>query len=351
MKTRVTGNDNKEAMIAQYEKQIFDLKQLIEISKSLNSTLDFHALIESILYTCMGQMQVMKAGLFTRRDIYEPDLTLHRSHIGFELDSNLNYSIPGSHPLISFLTANFACYTHDELVDAVGDMSDIPGFQHMNPTLIIPLRAKTVVNGIIVLADRIGNQAFAPDEREYLLNIAILAGIAVHNAFLYEITTTDMMTRLKLRHFFQSALLEAKAEAAVNNQPLSLIMCDIDKFKALNDTYGHICGDQMLKAVASTITHSIRQTDVAARYGGEEFVIMLPKTDVETARSIAERIRRNTEEISIPYNGTTVKATLSLGVAHLSADRDTTTKMLVERADKALYMSKRSGRNQVSLAV
>ncbi|AFG36929.1 diguanylate cyclase DgcA [Spirochaeta africana] len=351
MDNQAVEHEKLESQIAEYEKQIFDLKQLIEISKSLNSTLDFHALIESILYTCMGQMQVMKAGLFTRRDIYEPDLTLHRSHIGFELDQELNYTIPGNHPLIAYLTANFGSYTYEEITEAVGDLSDIPGFQDMRPTLIIPLRAKTVVNGIIVLADRIGSQEFSTAEREYLLNIAILAGIAVHNAFLYEITTTDMMTRLKLRHYFQSALLEAKAEATVHNQPLSLIMCDIDKFKPLNDTYGHLCGDQMLKAVANTILNSIRQTDIAARYGGEEFVIMLPDTDPETARCIAERIRRNTEAIELPHEGTTIKTTLSLGVAYLSQDRDTTTKMLVERADKALYMSKRSGRNQVSLAV
>ncbi|THB66406.1 MAG: GGDEF domain-containing protein [Spirochaetaceae bacterium] len=342
---------DKHTIIEDYEKQIFDLKQLIEISKSLNSTLDYHALIESILYTCMGQMQVMKAGLFTRRDIYEPDLTLHRSHIGFELDADLSYCIPGNHKLISFLTGNFACYTFEELEAQLGGLEDIPGFVNMRPKLVIPLRAKTVVNGIIVLADRIAEQEFEKEEREYVLNIAILAGIAVHNAFLYEITTTDMMTRLKLRHYFQSALLEAKAEAAISNQPLSLIMCDIDKFKPLNDTYGHLCGDQMLKEVANTILRSIRQTDIAARYGGEEFIIMLPNTDMETARAVAERIRKNTEKIELPYNDSIITTSMSLGVARLEEDKDSTTKLLIERADQALYISKRSGRNRVSLAV
>lgn len=339
-----------DQLISQYEKQIFDLKQLIEISKSLNSTLDFHALIESILYTCMGQMKVMKAGLFTRRDIYEPDLTLHRSHIGFDLQPDYSYTIPGNHKLITFVTSHFACYTFEEIRQEVGDLSDLPGLIDMHPKLIIPLRAKTVVNGIIVLADRIGGEDFTAEDREYLLNIAALAGIAVHNAFLYEITTTDMMTRLKLRHHFQSSLLEAKAEAAVNNEPLSVIMCDIDKFKPLNDTYGHLCGDQMLKSVANTILSSIRQTDVAARYGGEEFVIMLPNTDLETARAIAERIRYNTEKITLPHEGTTIKTTISLGVAELAQDTDTTTKQLIARADKALYTAKRSGRNQVVIA-
>lgn len=344
-------NAHIQDLVSGYEKQIFDLKQLIEISKSLNSTLDFHALIESILYTCMGQMQVMKAGLFTRRDIYEPDLSLHRSHIGFELDQSLSYFIPGNHRLITFLTSNFACYTFDEIKDSIGNIDDIPGLSKMNPSLIIPLRAKTVVNGIIVLGDRIGSQEFTTEEKEYLLNIAILAGIAVHNAFLYEITTTDMMTRLKLRHYFQSTLLEAKVEAGVNQQPLAVIMCDIDKFKPLNDTYGHLCGDQMLKAVANTILSSIRQTDVAARYGGEEFIIMLPNTDTETARNIAERIRRNTEKIELDHEGTVITTTISLGLAMLKEKEDSSTKLLIERADKALYISKRSGRNQVTITV
>ncbi len=351
MESYELNNLEPQQLIEEYEKQIFDLKQLIEISKSLNSTLDFHALIESILYTCMGQLQVMKAGLFTRRDIYEPDITLHRSHIGFDLNPDLNYCIPGNHKLISFLTSNFSCYTYEELISELGDLDDLPGFTHMQPKLIIPLRAKTVVNGIIVLADRIGEQEFQRQERDYVLNIAILAGIAVHNAFLYEITTTDMMTRLKLRHFFQSTLLEAKAESTINKQPLSLIMCDIDKFKPLNDTYGHLCGDQVLKEVANTILGSIRQTDVAARYGGEEFIIMLPNTDIETARSIAERIRKNTEKLTVRHNGHTITTSMSLGVTSLHQKKDLTTKVLIERADNALYMSKRSGRNRVSVAL
>ena len=342
-----------ELIVDQYEKQIFDLKQLIRISKSLNSTLDYNTLIESILYTCMGQMKVLKAGVFTRKDIYKADLWLHRTQIGFDIDHSVEYMIPESHELLRYLGRNFDAFTLEEMTGLLGKDNSIACLEQLNPSLIVPLRAKNVINGLIVLGERIGVEdefTFSEVEKEYLLNIAVLAGIAVQNAFLYEVTTTDMMTRLKLRHYFQNTLIEAMEVASQNKRPLTVMMIDIDRFKRLNDTYGHVSGDQVLKAVAGAIISSVRQTDLAARYGGEEFVVMYPDTDLETARVIGERIRETIEEMTVEYDGASIGVTVSLGIAEFDEMRDRSSKALVDRADKALYQSKRTGRNKVSLA-
>nr|HPG86606.1 GGDEF domain-containing protein [Spirochaetales bacterium] len=187
-------------------------------------------------------------------------------------------------------------------------------------------------------------------EKEHLLNIAILASIAINNAFLFEMTTTDMMTKLRMKHYFYTVLLEKMEESAFSEKPLSVIMADIDSFKRFNDTYGHSCGDEVLKGVAKLIQSQTRSVDVAARYGGEEFCMLLPDTDAATAKLIAERIRRSVEGMGFDYEGQKIAVTLSLGIAQYDQNRDLTGKSVIDRADKALYASKQAGKNRVSVS-
>ena len=163
-------------------------------------------------------------------------------------------------------------------------------------------------------------------------------------------TTTDMMTRLKMKHFFYTMLLQRMAEAASAARPLSVVMIDIDHFKKFNDTYGHSCGDAVLKQVARLIQANIRGNDLAARYGGEEFCLLLPDADTDRARQAAERVRASIEETHTEYEGKSLAVTVSLGVAQYDVTRDVSGKSLIDRADKALYASKQTGRNRVTVA-
>jgi len=154
---------------------------------------------------------------------------------------------------------------------------------------------------------------------------------------------TDPLTTLSNRKFFDQALAQAMAEAKQKNEPLSLLMCDIDHFKKFNDTYGHLTGDQVLRLVALSV-----KQNVAARYGGEEFVVALPNTSLQSANTVAEHIRRAvmTKELVKRSTGEKLgRVTLSLGAAVLHVQD--TTQTLIDRADKCLYAAKRSGRNRV----
>ncbi len=335
--------------IEQYERKIYGLKQLIEIGKGLNSTLDYNVLIESILLTCMGQMQLFQVGIFLKKGLDLDIYILHRNYKGFDLDHSVEYEIHSNSRLIRFLEEHFRCYTLEELNEIVG-----PGEESMRtlnriaPMLVVPVMGKGKLNGIIILGERINKQHFSESEKEYLLNISSLAGIAIQNAYLYEMATTDMMTKLKLHHYFQAALSEEREKSYRKKIPLSVLLMDIDHFKQVNDTYGHTCGDEVLKAVSKILVDNIRQIDIAARYGGEEFAVILPGTVLEDALSVAERIRKSIEGFEFECNGKRIGVRVSLGVTLYEPNTDIDNKTLIDRADRALYRSKQQGRNRVS---
>ncbi|MHC3994840.1 GGDEF domain-containing protein [Thiomicrolovo sp. ZZH C-3] len=157
----------------------------------------------------------------------------------------------------------------------------------------------------------------------------------------------DALTGLYNRHVLEKQLQTEVGRAERYEHPLSLFMLDIDHFKKINDTYGHHVGDMALRKVAGVLKHTVRQTDFAARYGGEEFVIILPETTHEKAMELAERLR--SEIAAEPYMTSaegSFSLTVSLGVSSLSAHIDTDAKLL-EAADAAMYVAKKTGRNRV----
>jgi len=298
----------------------------------------------------MGQMKVLKAGLFAKKGLDTTYFSLHRNYKGFEVDHATDYSIGEDHPLIKLLSRHFRCYSLDEIRERLGSLRGIEGLASLEPSLVVPLKAKGVINGIIIVGKQITEEGFTDYEKEYVLNIAILAAIAINNAFLFEMTTTDMMTKLKMKHYFYTVLLEKMEQAALSDRPLSIIMIDIDFFKKFNDTYGHQCGDAVLKQVARVIQANVRTVDLAARYGGEEFCVLLPDTDIEHAAAIAQRVRIGVGTMATEYDGRKLSVTISLGAAQYDPARDISGKSLIDRADRALYTSKQTGRDRVTTA-
>ncbi len=349
------NNMSSGEVIEYYEKKIYDLNQLIEISKGLNSTLDCNILIDSILLTCMGQMQLTKAGIFLHKETDPKVLTLHRNYKGFELDHTIEYDIRANSPLVYYLESDFFCYSLEKICSHFSEDSSIATLKRVDPSLILPLKGKERLvgkgrlNGIIILGGRINAGSFTDEEKDYLMHISSLAGIAIHNANLYEMATTDMMTRLKLHHYFQTTLAEERETALRQKTPLSLIMIDIDHFKDFNDTYGHICGDYVLQVVSSIILDNVRQIDIAARYGGEEFIIILPATEMAEASIVAERIRHAIDNKTMEYMGQKMSVKVSVGITQFHPHTDKNNKMAIERVDRALYLAKQNGRNRVEI--
>ena len=172
-----------------------------------------------------------------------------------------------------------------------------------------------------------------------------------------ELSLTDYLTGLFNKRYFQTRFIEEVTRAKRSSYDLSLIFCDIDYFKRINDRFGHHTGDEVLRITAQVLSGSIdelniisrlRKSDIIARYGGEEFVVILPETGKQGAVVAAERLRREIENYTFRLGGEEVHITMSFGVAELSpTDRDHTE--IIKNADYAMYKAKNSGRNRVAV--
>ncbi|WP_312224030.1 PleD family two-component system response regulator [Rhizobium rhizoryzae] len=165
-----------------------------------------------------------------------------------------------------------------------------------------------------------------------------------------ELAVTDGLTGLHNRRYLDNHLKTLFNRAAARSRPLSVCITDIDRFKSVNDTYGHDAGDEILREFARRIRSTVRGADLACRYGGEEFVVVMPDTDAHSAASIAERLRGIIEAapFALPSGGS-LQITASLGIASFTAGVETP-EQLLKNADRALYEAKNSGRNRVVAA-
>jgi two-component system chemotaxis family response regulator WspR len=254
-------------------------------------------------------------------------------------------------------------------------------------TLVKQYRSNHVTRDIpvIVLSTKeepaIKSQAFAAGANDYLVklpdNIELIARIRYHsksylnqvqrdqayralrhsqrqlqekNLVLQRLSNQDGLTGLSNRRYFDE-YIEAQWKLAIREQnPISMLMIDVDCFKQYNDTYGHLKGDEVLKSIAEVMQQRfLRPTDLTARFGGEEFVVVMPATPLAPIQAMGESLRRSVEELGIPHRGSTVGAyiTVSIGGASMLPQSTESFLMLIDLADEALYQAKSLGKNQV----
>jgi len=226
----------------------------------------------------------------------------------------------------------------------------IPGFKETQSELCLPLIAFEEPLGVLVL-DSAQPDNFRDEDVRVLQSVADICAVGIRNAMqLHQAKTmasTDGLTGIYNRRGFETRIIETLAAADRNGLGLSLLIIDIDHFKRLNDEFGHLLGDEVLRQVAKVFTQQLRKNDVVCRYGGAEFAILLPETMSDRAHAVAEKLRRVVAEYQFP--GVPRAVTISLGIADCpthAATRDE----LVRAADEALYAAKQNGRNRVEIA-
>ena len=236
--------------------------------------------------------------------------------------------------------------------DVARDPRYIPGVPGARSEMAVPIRMKDRVLGVLNV-ESLRPSAFTDDDLRVLQMVADQAAVAIQNARLMGLTAhlaaTDGLTELyNHRHFIQQLQLRLQ-RARQTGMPLSLVLIDLDDFKAFNDRFGHLVGDEVLRAVGQLVRQSVRRTDVAARYGGEEFAVLLPDTDVEAAWAFAQRIRAALPQLGgfvrqLTEGGPPLSASIGVASYPLHA-RDW--RELLQRADEACYRAKREGKDRV----
>jgi len=237
-------------------------------------------------------------------------------------------------------------------VDLPSDIRLDGGLVQFRPRTIValPLHTRLVPIGVVVLAST------APiDDRQDLLiqqllpNFAVALNNALSHERLQRVAAIDPLTGLYNRRFGLERLSQEFSRSVRSNEPLGVVLFDIDHFKSVNDTYGHQVGDDVLKSIAQNVKDVLREGDTLMRYGGEEFLVVLPGAGDADLRTLGERMRRIVESSVIFDSGTEVRVTISLGGISFPSTDAANLDDLIRKADAAMYNAKKTGRNRLTL--
>lgn len=338
------------AVKAYKNRDAVDLTSVIKASQAISEEIEYRSLIKKLIKILIENAGAQKVILLKKK---EEELTIEATYqIGDEEPTiaerkNLEKYVPLSMIKLAERTA-------ETLVISDAQKSEFRNDAYVKTVqpksvFCIPLVHQGTVRRILYFENNLAVGAFTPEKVEMINMLSAQMVISIENAELYQRAVTDGLTQIFNRGFFDNYLSKSVYEAQRYNEKLSILLMDIDCFKKINDIYGHQIGDLVLKNAAKNIAGLIRKSDIVARYGGEEFVVLLPKTGIDGAKDLAEKIRGTIEnafvEYADSYRKLQLKVTISIGTAELQKDDDTNS--FVEKADKNLYIAKETGRNKV----
>lgn len=322
---------------------------LDEVYKAIAPVLDREELYQTILEKSVELLGAETGSLMIVD--YDEEVLSIKAAMGLEVDLASSVRIPLGEGISGFIAAKgLPMVVRDVELEVARKNRE----RYKTGSFIsIPLKLDSRVIGVINVTDKLTGEVFSDEDLALLLSFANYASIALERGAYYSMTEelkllsmTDPLTGLFNRRYFRERLYEEAERVKRHDECFSTFVIDIDNFKAFNDRYGHLAGDEVLRDVSRAIRDAVRSMDVVARYGGEEFAVILPHTGKTSAFEIAERVRRGVELIASEKDSYTNPLTISVGVAEFPRDAGTIDD-LIDRADRAMYRAKNSGKNQV----
>ena len=219
----------------------------------------------------------------------------------------------------------------------------------IKPAVIIPIFGPQGFYGMVLLGPKILEDKYSDAELVHIRELVSFVSKAIQNHLHYEMSQRDEKTGLYNNGFFLNRLSEEISRQKRTRSAASVIMIDVDGFKNLNDTYGHLAGDRFLESLAITIKQGVRTEDIASRFGGGMFTVLLPNMDKEEAWNVAERLRTMVERMKVQWEPQLPKMTISLGICSLNKDSELSPDKIIGNADAALSISKEMGRNRTTV--
>jgi len=344
------AHPQQEKLTQQFEQKIKRMRVLTQIGNALNSTLELEKLFDLIVASATRELRASLGSLMMLKDGF---LTVKAARgMGRELMSRVRIRLGES---VTGWVAEHAqpLLIRDISRDRRFSIKSEKTRYSSNSCLSVPIVHKGEVLGVLNCADKTGGGTFTGDDLEFMNLLASQAAVAIANArmvdHIRELADHDGLTGLFNHRYFNERLAEeAERIDRYKNGSVSLVIIDIDFFKKVNDTYGHLAGDKVLKELADKLVALTRRVDVVCRYGGEEFANIMPEISSSGALKYMERIRKAVERMVVNIDGKAVSITVSAGIADYPASCDDA-KKLIGCADQALYQAKKAGRNCIRI--
>ena len=338
LRTRQLAEAGREAAAARDRAQV-----LLAVAEAVNSSISLEEVLHVALTQAARIAEAPAGAIYLARPGHM-ELT-RESAFGISPRARGHIRLPDREPFQAALAGNAV----EVRPLAEHDSPGLENHGHPGFVLVLPIRRVGKLMGAMELYLTEQSQ-LTRDQAEMLQGIGAQAATAIRHAQLYreqeESSLTDELTHLANRRYLAQRYLQEMQRARRHRKSLAILMMDIDHFKLVNDTHGHLVGDAVLAEVAQIITRSVRDSDVSARYGGEEFAVILSESDLDGAMRLAGRLRAAVEAAEFPSG---LRVTISIGVA-ATAEPERLSKLL-EEADRALYDAKRNGRNRVEAAL
>jgi len=323
---------------------------LRQITQTIASILDLKQLLSTALELVSRALSADRGFIL----LYDPAHGSLRSMISRHFDK---HSAAFQYDFTFSQTIAKSCFESGEIImipDALVDerfrASQSIVASSIRSVVCLPLRKGGDVSGVIYLDNVHRAGCFHQHQTDFLKAFSSQTAIALENARLYTQAVTDGLTRLYNRKYMDERIFEEMVRARRYERDCSLILLDIDRFKEVNDNYGHHAGDQVLEAVADALRENRRSSDILGRYGGEEFLLLLTETNLEGAKVFAERLRARVERLEAAFGEQRIQVTISCGVAAYRPEMQNNLTAFVKEADQALYRAKEEGRNRVCAA-
>jgi diguanylate cyclase (GGDEF)-like protein len=336
--------------IKELEKKVEELSIFHQVGKALTSTLD----LQEVLALIMGKIsELLKPSTWSLLLVDEKKQELHfQIAIGKDASRIRDFRIKIGEGLAGWVAKSGQAAIVSDVTKDPRFSQEIDGLihPHIKSVACVPLKSKDRTLGVIELINCF-EESFPSEDLSMLTSLADHAAIAIENAMyvkrIQELTITDDCTNLYNSRYFNYMIDAELSRSKRYNYHFALIFFDLDRFKSVNDTYGHLCGSRLLKEIGDLIKSRLRDIDTAYRYGGDEFILLLPQTTKDAAMLVARRLCELLSHTPIQLEqNVTVTTTASFGVASFPADASSKVE-LVRMADQAMYRVKNGTRNGV----
>lgn len=326
-----------------------NLKEIFEVARQITSGLDITFIIKSISMFLASKFDPEFLAFILKKDIDDNTPIYHcYKDNTFSFQELKSFSIEELNSF--FERQEFTQISFEQFKSIFHKKKVLKEISRDNPEFLIPLKSHKAIVGLFLQGKKGNKSPYTLEDIQFCIDILSFAAISIENANLYREAIVDRMTKLYTHHQFHENLRKYINMGHRYGKKFSIIMLDIDHFKSINDKYGHLVGDFVIKEIANIIVNTVRNVDIACRYGGEEFTVLLPEIELNSALSVAERLRRKIEEYEFrPEKNIKLKITASMGVIEFNPEHVKYNEEILEPLDKALYCSKQNGRNRITL--